>query len=171
MRTKVNDQYIVGCDIFPNYVKSSSKSKLYDECVVADARHLPFIHRSFELVFCLEVIEHLEKPEGEELLSSLEELSSKEVVLSTPVGFMYQSQHDNNPYHTHKSGWFPNDFKKRGYRVIGVIGPFFIRRRGNNSKLDKYIASLAGIGSFLLQPLFYLFPDLAFQMIGAKELI
>lgn len=169
MRTKIRGQYILGCDIFPNYVKKSKKSELYDECVIADARHLPFNSHSFELVFCLEVIEHLTKPEGEKLLPSLESLSSKVVALSTLVGFMYQSQHDDNPYHVHKSAWFPSDFKKRGYKVVGVIGPYFIRKKDRYSKVDKYIVSFAGIASFLLQPLFHVIPDIAFQMICAKR--
>jgi SAM-dependent methyltransferase len=169
MRTKVKGQYIVGCDIFSNYVKKSKQAELYDERVVADARHLPFIPRSFELVFCLEVIEHLAKPDGEKLLSSLECISSKEVALSTPVGFMFQGQSDEDPYQTHESAWFPVDFKKRNYRVIGVVGPFFLRGRHHYASSDKYFLSLAQIGNLLLQPFFQIIPYIAFQMICVKK--
>jgi len=170
MRAEIRGQYILGCDIFPSYVKECKRSGLYDECVLADARRLPFKPHSFELVFCLEVIEHVEKSEGEELLSSLENLSSKEVVLSTLVGFMYQNPYNGNPYHTHKSAWFPSEFKRQNYKVIGVAIPFFIRGRSGYSKVDKIIISLAQIISFLLQPLFYFIPDIAFQMICVKEM-
>ena len=170
MRAKIRGQYIVGCDIFQPYIRESKQSGLYDDCVLADARYLPFISKSFEFVFCLEVIEHLEKIEGEKLLSNLENLASKEVVISTPVGFMPQNSIDNNPYHTHKSAWFPNEFKRRGYKVIGVAGPFFIREKHKYSMIDKIIISLAQIISVLLQPLFYFIPDIAFQMICIKEI-
>ena len=113
--------------------------------------------------------EHLAKSEGEKLLPSLEDLSSKEVVLSTPVGFMPQSQYDDNPYQIHKPAWLPADFRKRGYKVVGVVGPCFIRKSHRYPEVDKYFVSLAQIVSFLLQPFFYFIPDIAFQMICVKE--
>jgi len=169
IRNKTKGQYVIGCDVFPQYVKESRQSGLYNDCILAEACHLPFNPRSFELIFCLEVIEHLTKSEGEKLLQSLEGLSSKKVALSTPVGFMYQSEYENNPYQIHKSAWFPSDFRNKGYKVAGMIGPFFIRKKNKYSIVDKYIVSLAEIASFLLQPLFYLIPDISFQMICVKK--
>jgi 2-polyprenyl-3-methyl-5-hydroxy-6-metoxy-1,4-benzoquinol methylase len=52
------------------------------EALPADIYQLPFADRSFELVVCCEVLEHLERPEA--ALRELARVSSAHVLLSTP---------------------------------------------------------------------------------------
>lgn len=170
MRQNIKGQYIVGCDVFPQYIKESKKTKIYDELVLADANHLPFKPNTFSSVFCFEVIEHLPKNDGEKLLINLENISIKEILLSLPVGYMYQGPCEGNTYHTHKSEWFPKDFKKKKYAVLGVVGPFFIRRKCNYSSLDKYLMSLAEPVIFAMQPLYHIAPNIALKMICFKRI-
>lgn len=51
----------VGVDIFLPYIKSCHREKIYDACVLADIRHLPFKKKTFDAVLCIQVIEHLPK--------------------------------------------------------------------------------------------------------------
>jgi hypothetical protein len=64
----------------------------------------------------LEVIEHMEKPEGRKLLSEAERVSKERVIVSTPLRgarYWYTAEH-------HPSRWTVNDLRKLGYTVRGV---------------------------------------------------
>jgi hypothetical protein len=74
---------------------------------------------SVDSVFLLDVIEHLEKEQGEELLSEIERVATQQIVVFTPLGFMPQHVENNKldrwglsggDYQEHKSGWLPEDF-------------------------------------------------------------
>ena len=75
----------VNADIFLPHLNKSKTKGTHDEYVLCDVRHLPFRRKSFDVVLCLEVIEHLEKEEGLKLLSSLEEIARRQVILTMPV--------------------------------------------------------------------------------------
>jgi len=74
--------------------------------------------RSVDTIFLLDVIEHLEKAQGEELLAWMEKTARHQVVVFTPLGFLKQ-EHSNGKdawgmnggkWQEHKSGWTPEDF-------------------------------------------------------------
>lgn len=70
--------------------------------------------RIFDAVYMLDVIEHMTRGEGEEVIERVLELDAKQVVVFTPNGFMPQS-HDawgmgGEHWQTHRSGWLPQDF-------------------------------------------------------------
>jgi SAM-dependent methyltransferase len=69
------------------------------ELVPGDLRDLPFADRSFDLVVCFEVIEHLEEPE--KALSELERVVAADGVLliSSPNRDVYEP---GNPHHLHE---------------------------------------------------------------------
>ena len=67
-------------------------------------------------MLAFEVIEHLERKEGFELLEALKNLAPT-VVISTPAGFYVQGKLRNNIYENHKSGWREKDFRNAGYSV------------------------------------------------------
>ncbi len=50
----------VNADIFLPHLKQSKRQGTHDEYVLCEARHLPFKKKSFDIVLCLETIEHLE---------------------------------------------------------------------------------------------------------------
>lgn len=81
--------------------------------------------KSFDVVMCGEMIEHMTKEDGLRLLPVLEEVARKFVILTTPYGFTEQEPEKNpsepwanNPYQTHLCGWFPDDFINQGYTVL-----------------------------------------------------
>lgn len=73
---------------------------------------------SVDTVVLLDVIEHLEKPEGARLLEQTIRLARSQVVVYTPLGFMPQGENepkdawgmDGTDWQVHRSGWSPEDF-------------------------------------------------------------
>ena len=77
-----------------------------------------FQPKSVDTVFLVDVIEHLEKEEGQKLLAATERIAKQQIVIFTPLGFMPQ-HHENGKdawglsgasWQEHKSGWLPEDF-------------------------------------------------------------
>jgi hypothetical protein len=83
--------------------------------VEADA--LEYLRRDrtgHDAIFCLDMIEHLDHPVGEELLRLVTARARRVAVFFTPLGPMLL-----NPTHPagHRSGWWPEDFERLGYRT------------------------------------------------------
>ena len=114
---------LVGVDGHSPSLDHCRRHSLYDELMERDLTDdlLPFADEEFDVVSCVEVVEHLSRAAGEALLSELERIG-KLVVVSTPNGFLDQGELDDNPYQRHLSGWTARDFRRRGYRVYGVGG-------------------------------------------------
>lgn len=88
---------------------------------------------SVDTIFLLDVIEHLERADGERVLALAAE-RAREVVLYTPTGFKPQSYAsgekdawgmNGTAWQTHRSGWTPPDFP--GWRIVedAPRGAFF----------------------------------------------
>lgn len=80
----------------------------------------------YDSIFLLDVIEHLERDAGEQLLKAVHRLMAKQIVIFTPDGFMPQ-EHDawgmgGEFWQTHRSGWVQEDFP--GW-VTKKVGPGF----------------------------------------------
>lgn len=92
---------------------------VYDRVFLGDLRHLdqvlPPEPERWDLALFVDVIEHLEKPEGHRVLGQLTRRAGR-VLVTTPWGFRPQ-EIPGMPYETHRSGWTPGDFRKR-YRLL-----------------------------------------------------
>lgn len=159
----------VGIDMHKPSIEELKKLKIHDECKVGNVLKLNryFKPKSFDAVIALDVIEHLEKDEGYKLLSQMESIAKKKVIIVTPFGFTEQHPSDGNPYQIHKSGWYINDFKNRGYKVFGLRGFRFIRGEFANIKYKPWL--LWGIIASISQFFVYLFPTLAYQLLAVKN--
>jgi hypothetical protein len=80
-----------------------------------------FPSKSIDSIIFTDVIEHLEKKDGYELIKHAERVARVQVILFTPLGYLPQS-HPNGKdawglnggkWQEHKSGWYPNDFKEK----------------------------------------------------------
>ena len=110
----------VGIDIFEPSLEAAKRQNVYRDLLLGDVRYLPFSHKSFDILICSEVIEHLEKKSGERLLAELERVARKQILLTTPVGTYKQHASGGNPHWEHKYIWNPEDFKSRGYKLRGA---------------------------------------------------
>ena len=112
---------LVGVDGFEPYLEFNQKAGFYDQTILRNLNEtpLPFGAREFEVVTCIEVIEHLERNAGQKLLDELERIGSH-IIVTTPNVRFQQHEYDGNIFQRHLSGWSPRDFRARGYRVYGV---------------------------------------------------
>jgi len=109
----------VGIDIFRPYLEEAKSKGCFQDLVCGDVRWLPFKDNSFDVVICMEVLEHLEKADGYKLLNELERVARRQILLTTPVGKHELHPFDGNPYQEHKYIWKVEDLKKLGYKVRG----------------------------------------------------
>lgn len=120
--------------------------------------------KAVDSIFLLDVIEHLEKDVGLKVISELERVAARQVVLFTPLGFMPQHVEAGQPdawglsggeMQEHKSGWLPEDFGDgwdfhicetyhsknfRGEPLEQVYGAFFAVR---NIEESEFVSSLS----------------------------
>jgi hypothetical protein len=128
--------------------------------VLCDARCIPFREGSFDVILAIDVIEHLPKEDGLNFLRQLEKLNVRQVILTTPVGFVEMHHKNLKPLEDklqkHRSGWLPHEFRIRGYKVRGMIGPSFIP------------GDMAYWLSFIL-PLTYFAPATSYHIICTRQ--
>ncbi len=98
---------------------------------------LPFLNKSFDLVVCLDVLEHLPTETSFKLLNEIIRVG-KDVIVYTPEGFFdtekLQSEAVNSPLDIHKSTWTKITLEHYGF-ITDRIGPIFVEKIGDNEKL------------------------------------
>lgn len=98
---------------------------------------LPFENDSFDFITAIDVIEHIDKAVGLELLKELKRVAKKGIIIFTPKFwtpneesyFNPKSDYFRNKHDLHKSCWYEEDFK--GYEVIceeGYLEKYFFRK-------------------------------------------
>lgn len=165
---------ITGIDIYQKAIATARKRKIYSKVIQGDL--LKTIKKfnlksKYDVVFFSQVIEHITRAEGEQILNEIEKLAKKRIIIITPRGFMEQPDEflDGNPYQVHKSGWTIEDFTKWGYKVYGVgFWPIWSYHSfGRNASNFRMVIS--NIISYLMSPLIYFFPKLGAGVIAVKE--
>lgn len=122
----------VGLDAFEGAINCSRERNLHDDYILANILECSPDEilakaggQKFDLVALFDVIEHLPKRLGWELLEKCEQLTSRYLLIQTPNGFVEQGPEDGNIYQRHLSGWFTWDFEGLGYRTAGCSGTRF----------------------------------------------
>jgi len=121
-----------GVDGYEPSIKKARKHRTHDELRLMDVRDTAkaFGEKSFDAVVALDLIEHLSREDACRLLSAMERIAKRKVVIVTPNGFLPQHD-DRNRLHQHVSGWSVSDFKQRGFTVYGMNGWKFLRNGAN----------------------------------------
>ncbi|MBI2901780.1 MAG: class I SAM-dependent methyltransferase [Planctomycetes bacterium] len=135
--------------------------------VAARAPRLPFRDGSFDAAVALDVVEHLDRRDGEVLLAELERVARRRVVVFTPNGFLEQGAREGNPFQVHRSGWTPADFARRGYRIVGVNGVKGLR--GEGADLRWRPKPLWRALSCVTQGMLFRLPSACFQILCVKD--
>jgi SAM-dependent methyltransferase len=112
--------YAVGLEIFKPYLLEAKNDRTHDDYVLCDVRYIPIRERAVDVVLCIEVLEHLNREEGINLIRAMEKVACRQVVLTTPVGRYEQHAYDNNPYQEHRYVWSVHEIKRLGYNVKGA---------------------------------------------------
>lgn len=171
-----NIKYSVGVDAYKPYLEESKKKKIHDKYILGDITKVNFKPKSFDAVIMIDVLEHLEKESGNQLLEKAENWARKKIIVSTPNGFL--PGEDRISFQSHRFGWTIREMKKLGYRIYGMAGLKFLRKRKvdeniNNEDLftirfrPKFFWFLIGVFTQLIT---YYFPNLAFEVFCVKIL-
>ena len=164
------DIYKVGVDIFEPSIEASKKKKIHSDYVKLNVLEIGdyFEESSFDCAVASDLIEHLEKKDGYELIKQMEKVSRKRIIIFTPNGFLKQGEYNQNPWQVHHSGWTPDEMEGMGFKVYGING--MKRLRGEFSKIRYRPRFLWRFISDLTQLFLKQRPGLAFQMLCVKEL-
>jgi len=113
---------LVGVEGFEPALQEAKAHATHDEFLLGDVRRLGALleERRFDGCVALDLIEHLPKESGWQLLDDLEQVATRKVVIFTPNGFLPQAGHGD--LQEHLSGWTPEEMRNRGYDVIGFYG-------------------------------------------------
>lgn len=163
-------KYSLGIDKHLVSVEDSIKAKIHTEYVVSDILEAcrNVADNSFDCALALDIIEHLEKRNGEALLNEMARIAKKRVIIYTPNGFLRQAAFENNEAQKHLSGWNAKEMKDLGFKVYGMSGLKILRKELGEIKYKprlvwQFISSLTQI-------LVYYFPGFAFQILCVKKL-
>lgn len=168
---------VTGVDIFKKNVKVASQRSIFKQVFKGDI--IKFVKqqvkkkKKYDVIFCSQVIEHMDHKRGEELLKLVDLIAKQRIIFGTPREFMEQphSYLGNNPHQVHKSGWSEKDFSKKGYKVYGVgFSPLWSDRgliRINESRAEIAFYFTA---SFLIAPVVYFIPKMAAGILCIKNI-
>jgi len=107
-----------GIDIFePNVIEARG---FYHNTVVGDARGLPFKDNSFDAVTSIEMLEHLDKSDGQKVLSELKRVCRGVLIISTPIGNNGHQDYYGNSHEEHKYIWSVGELREQGLSVRGI---------------------------------------------------
>lgn len=166
---------VTGVDIYKDNTKGAAKKKIFIKVITGDAvkvsRQLIKQKQKFDVVFCSQVIEHIERKRGEDLLYLVNKLAKKRIVIGTPRGFMEQPEVflGHNPHQVHKSGWSEEDFKKRGYKVYGIgFGPIW-SETGIGRRQGLINTFFSNVLSYIFSPIVYCMPFFAAGILCIKN--
>ena len=162
-----NVLFSIGVELFDAYLEESKKKSIHNQYIKADITKIEFKPKSFDAILCLEVLEHLTKEEGYELIKRMKKWAKKKIIISVPNGFIEQHGYDGNPFQEHHSGWKIEEFKNLGFKVRGNNGPKFLW----NGLEIKYKPKFLWVRvSDLIQKITYYYPKAAYQLFAIKKL-
>lgn len=158
-----------GIDASSTAIKNARRNRTHDILKAMDVRKISkkFKPQSFDAVVAIDLIEHLSKKDGVELIKKMEDIAGRKVLIFTPNGFI--KQHGDLKYDEHLSGWTTKDFKKLGYRVYGMFGPRFLR--GDKHEITYKPLIIGALLSEIMQWTYLVFkPSKAAAILGLKEI-
>lgn len=161
--------YKVGVDAFEEAIEESRKQQIHHDYHQENILKIDTLFKpnSFDCVIALDLIEHLTRDEGMELIEKMERISSRKIIIFTPNGFIPQGDHRGNPWQAHKSGWHVSDFRQLGFSVWGVHGPKWLR--DDSSSICLKPQKMWTKVSLVSQSVTCYLPQTAFQLFCVKE--
>lgn len=160
----------VGLEGYEPDAEAARRNGTHDEIVVGDARALEqlFGPAKFDACIALDVIEHLSKEDGLKMMRSMEAVSARKTLFVTPSGFLPQGHTEAGDLQAHLSGWEPDEMRRLGYRVVGLLGPKSLR--GEYHSLKRRPKFFWGIVSLLGHLLYTRWkPEKAAAILCVKE--
>jgi len=172
-----NIRHSVGVEAFLPYLDESKRRKIHSEYFLERVEEADFPEKSFDAVVMIELIEHLPKEVGFEMLKKAEKWAKKKIIVSTPNGFLPQRERDDNLLQKHLSGWSLDEMRKLGFECRGLSGLKSLRREapeeiGENdfmASIKKRPRFFWFVAATLSQMYTYHFPKRAFEIFCIKK--
>ena len=119
----VYDSKIIGVEGYEPSYKKALALRTHDKLHYLKVSDLKssFKEGEFDACAALDIIEHLPKEQGWELIEAMERIARKKVLIATPNGFLPQMSRDGN-LQEHVSGWTRDEFAHKGFTVFGMQG-------------------------------------------------
>jgi Methyltransferase domain len=161
---------LTGIEVHHEAVEASRRLGAHDRIIEGDIRKLAnqFAPDSFDVVAAIDVLEHLTHEEGAALLDDMAKIARRRVIVFTPNGFVSQTARGGNPWQVHRSGWGVDEFRGRGYRVVGVHGLRALR--AEEAELRFRPRRAWALVSDLTAPIARRAPRLAFHLLATRDL-
>lgn len=161
-----------GVEAFKPYLEQSKKQRIHTQYLNKNIADLDFPDESFDAVIAIEVLEHLPKKVGEDIIAKAKKWAKKKVIISTPNGFVSQTSLDGNKLQVHLSGWTVAEFSKLGFITKGLSGLKCLRQEvQGNTMGDDLTSSIKYKPKFfwfviatLSQLITFHFPKLSFEL-------
>lgn len=125
LRRLPGNNKVTAVDIVPEYL--AEVNRLYPEYTTVLSDAVEFLEKaeddSYDIVSCIDGIEHLKKEDGIKLLTEAKRVAKKKVFIFTPEGYVKNEPKQawgidgGDHYQVHLSGWVPEEFTKHGYTV------------------------------------------------------
>lgn len=168
------DWKITGVDIYKKNTLLAAKRKKFIKVITGDivkvSRRLLAQRKKYDVVFCSQVIEHIDRKRGEELFKLVDKLAVKKIIFGTPRGFMEQPKMflGSNPHQVHQSGWSEEDFRERGYKVYGIGFAPIWSEKGMARDTNEIAFAILTILGYIFSPLVYYLPMLGSGILCVK---
>jgi len=159
-------QYSVGVELFEPYIQKSKEKNIHDKYINSDIRKINFEPNSFDAVICIDVIEHLTKKEGKDLMENMEIWAKKKIIIFTPNGYISQEEYDNNSLQLHVSGWDSQDLEQLGFKLYGFGWKIL---RGSKGEFKYKPRKMWKILSDITKKIPYYYPNLSFEILAVKS--
>jgi len=118
-----SEHYVVGCDLDVGSLNRAHA--LLDDVVRADICNLPFKPSCFDNGMCIEVIEHLPREKGPQIVQEFKRVCDGYVFLTTPNGWLGKGLErlmDRHPLLEHKSSYTARDLIGLGACKVRGLG-------------------------------------------------
>jgi len=162
--------YSVGVEGYEPALLASRNAGTHDDYRLLDVRQLAgeFEPGSFDAVLAVDLLEHLSTEEGLALITTMETIARRRVVVFTPNGFVPQGDVGGTPLQAHRSGWTVGALRALGYSVIGVHGLRFLR--SEEASIRWRPRRFWALVSDLTQPVARRLPSTAYHLLATKQL-
>lgn len=141
---------IEGIEIFNGY-RNPVWDAAYDKIHIGDANRLVPALGQFDVGLICDVIEHIDKSTGRELLNQLL-THCRTVIVTTPISFWPQGEEHGNSHQKHLCLWRSEDFDGYGGRIVELGSTFaaVIEAKSGDDETPRLQKRLDHIGARLL---------------------
>lgn len=120
-------------EIWSPYIKEYELEILYDSVISQDIREIQKNLDNYDLAILGDVLEHMNKEDAVRLIATLSK-KCKSILISIPLGYSPQDDHNNNPYERHvKDDWTHEEFVAtflniKKFNIDNNIGVYWIEK-------------------------------------------